>query len=237
MTAKERILRHLAGEPVDRIPMIGGWSLGVHNLAALGGVSVDEYLRDPTHYVVQANRRQGLDGMMSSFVTPTEVDAIRAGSLQEESFAEVAPEALLAAADAIPETAAALLQQRFDRVAVEAEYRALIENSLSTFDDLAMLLTYWGAPSNFSLYFTYGYVAFLTAVALYPDAVGRIYWADGILSRARNEIMVALMREYDLIPLVFTGDDICNNAGPMVQPAFLREYYWPHTQYALEPFL
>lgn len=236
MTHKDRMLCQLAGEPVDRIPMVGGWSLGVRNVAALGGMSVEDYLRDPFRGVMQANRRQGMDGMVPPIV-PTDLASIRDGQLQEATFAGVEPEALLARAEAIPATEAAVLRARFDAAAVEAGYRRHFEEMLSGMEELVFVPTLWGAPANFSLYFTFGYIAFLSAVALYPDAVGRIYWEDGVLSRASNHLLAGLLREYDVLPMMLTGDDICTNDGPMVQPEFLREYYWPHVKYSLEPLV
>lgn len=236
MTHKERMRRHLAGEPVDRLPMIGGWSLGVRNLAALGGMSVEEYLRDPLNNVIRANRRQGVDGMVPPIV-PVEMDSIRDGSLQEAGFTEVEPEALLARAEAIPATEEEVLRERFDAAAVEAQYRQYLEPLLAGMDDIALLPALWGVPATFALYFQYGYIPFLSAVALYPEAVGRIYWEDGVLSRAGNHLLAGLYREYDIVPMLLTGDDICTNAGPMTQPEFLHEQYWPHVKYALEPLL
>ena len=157
--------------------------------------------------------------------------------MQEESFATVEPEALLARAEAIPASEEAVLRTRFDGAAVEASYREYFARMLSGMEELVFVPTLWGAPANFSLYFTYGYVAFLSAIALYPDAVGRIYWEDGVLSRAANHLLAGLMREYDLLPLILAGDDICTNDGPMAQPDFLREHYWPHVKYSLEPLL
>jgi hypothetical protein len=236
MTHKERILRHLHGEDVDRLPIIGGWSLGVRNVAALAGLSLDDYMRDPFAGVVLANRRHGVDGLVPPIV-PRDIDSIRDGKLQEEAFVEVEAEALVARADAIPDSAGAIIARSFDAAATEAEFREHFERMLSGLGDLALFPTLWGVPANFSLYFTYGYVAFLSAIALYPEAVERIYWEDGILSRERNHLIVKLMREYELLPLVLTGDDICNNDGPMCDPAFLREHFWPHVQNSLTPFV
>ncbi len=236
MTHKDRIRHQIAGEPLDRIPIIGGWSLGVRNVAALGGMSVEEYLRDPFNNVIRANRRQGVDGMVPPIV-PVDLDSIRDGKLQEETFAGVEPEALLERAEAIPATEEAVLRERFDAAAVEAGYRNFFERMLAGMGDIALLPALWGTPANFSLYFQYGYVAFLSAVALYPEAVGRIYWEDGVLSRAGNHILARLWREYDIVPMMLTGDDICTNAGPMAQPEFLREHLWPHVKYSLEPLV
>lgn len=235
MTHKDRILAQIAGRDIDRVPIIGGWSLGVRNVAALGGMSVEDYLADPFANVVAANRRHSVDGMVPPIV-PQDLDSIRAGQLQEEGFAAVEPEALLERADAIPDSEDAVLRTRFDAAAVEAEFREHFTRMTAGMGDIALVPTVWSAPANFSLYFTYGYVAFLSAVALYPEAVARIYWEDGILSRAKAHLLCKLWREYDLIPMMLTGDDICTNDGPMVQPEFLREAFWPHVKYAMEPY-
>ncbi len=57
MTRREQRLAQIRGEEVDRVPIVGGWSLGVKNLAELAGLSVEEYLRDPMAGVVRANLR------------------------------------------------------------------------------------------------------------------------------------------------------------------------------------
>ena len=101
MTHKERILRHLHGETVDRIPSVGGWIMGARNLAAIGGLSVDAYLADPEACVLRAYRRLGVDGMIP-YIVPRDVDEMRTGSLQEADHAGTPPEALLARAEAIP---------------------------------------------------------------------------------------------------------------------------------------
>ncbi|OPZ85867.1 MAG: Uroporphyrinogen decarboxylase (URO-D) [bacterium ADurb.Bin429] len=170
-------------------------------------------------------------------IVPRELDSIRAGSLQEEGFTEVEPEAILERAEAIPDSEDDILRTRFDAGAVEMEFREHFSRMTGAMEDIALVPTIWAAPANFSLYFTYGYVAFLSAVALYPEAVARIYWEDGILSRERNHHIIRLWKEFNLIPLLFTGDDICTNDGPMVQPEFLREAYWPHVAHALAPYL
>lgn len=47
MQAKERLLRQLAGEEVDRIPLVGGWNLGLDIVCELAGMSRETYLADP----------------------------------------------------------------------------------------------------------------------------------------------------------------------------------------------
>ena len=100
-----------------------------------------------------------------------------------------------------------------------------------------MLATVWEAATNFSLYFEYGYEAFLAAVALYPEEIGRIYWEDSIRARERNRVVVRLMREYGMPPMLFCGQDICVNRGPMVDPVYLRTHFWPYVKISIAPLV
>jgi hypothetical protein len=200
----------------------------------LGGITAEEYLADPFRGFLLANRALGVDGLVVPLI-PTEPEAIRAAHLTEDDFSTVPPEALLERAEKLPDREAELLAD-FNAAAVEAEYRKTFDDTLGWCGEFTLLPTLWEVAVNFGLYFEYGYVAFLSAIALYPEAIARIFWADGIVKRRRNEIVVRLMQEYDFPPLLFTGYDICNNKGPMCSPAFLREHYWSHCLYALQPF-
>jgi hypothetical protein len=235
LTKKQRLINQISGEDIDRIPMVGGWNLGVRNIAELAGLSVDSYLKDPLGGVIKANHRLGVDAIVPPIV-PVDIDSIRAGSLLEEGFSEIEPEALKERADAINDNENEVLK-KFDAMQTEKNYRNAWEPLIQRLDGLEFLATAWEAPANFSLYFQYGYEAFLSAVALYPEEVGRIYWEDAIISRERNKVLIKLMKEWDLIPMLFCGHDICVNRGPMVDPGFLKQHYWQHAKLSLEPFL
>jgi hypothetical protein len=235
LSRKQRLLNQLRGEEVDRVPAIGGWNLGVRNLAELAGIGVEEYLADPMRGVVRANLALGVDAVVPPLV-PKELDSIRALSVQESSFEGVEPEALKARAEAIPDAAAKVLA-RFDAADEERKLRESFKANLAGLDGLELLTTAWHAPANFSLYFQYGYEAFLAAAALYPDEVEKIWWEDALLARERNRILARLMREYGVVPLLFCGHDLCLARGPMCSPAFLRKRYWPHAKASLEPLV
>lgn len=237
MTGRERIIRQIMGEKVDRIPLVGGWNLGLANVAELAQLSTSEYLTDPLGGVIKANLNLGVDALALP-VIPTDITAIRSGSLQEHNFSEVEPEALLKRAMAIPDNEAEVLAE-FDAVATEQEFRqnfqVLIERLQSA--NLEFLPTLWKVLANFSLYFDYGYEAFLAAVALYPEAVEKIYWESGILRNEQNKIVLKLMKEWSLLPIIFCGHDICDHRGPLISPNWLREHYWPHAKRSIEPLL
>jgi len=88
---------------------------------------------------------------------------------------------------------------------------------------------------HFPLYTQFGYEAFLSACALYPDAVQRLWEVKSLHSRLRAEIMVRLYEELSLVPVMFCGEDLCNGQGPMVSPVFLRERYFPTVRTIIEP--
>lgn len=235
LSRKQRLIRQLRGQEIDRVPMIGGWNLGVRNVADLAGLSVEDYLADPFSGVVRANRGLGVDAMVPPIV-PVDIDAIRNGLLEEKTFQGVEPEALLDYANTIPDSEAGVLK-KFNATEVELKYRNAWEPLIKRLDGIELLATCWETPAKFALYFQYGYEAFLAAVALYPEAVGRIFWENGILGRELSKVIVRLMKELDLIPAIFGGHDICVNRGPMVSPDYLREHYWPHAKISMEPFL
>lgn len=235
MTRRQRILNQINGDTPDRVPMLGGWNLGVRNMAEIAGISVEEYLRDPESGVIRANRKLDVDGMVPPII-PRDLESIRQGNLEERTFAEVEPEALQQRGAAIPEMEQKVVA-KFDAQAVEKEYRQRFESLLKLMGDIVLIPTLWEAVANFSLYFQYGYEAFLAATALYPEEVELIWWEDSILARERNKIIVRLYREYDLAPMLFTGCDICMNGGPMCSPEYLRQSYWPHVKRSLEPYV
>jgi hypothetical protein len=235
LTKKERLIRQARGLEVDRIPTLGGWMLGVRNLAHIAGISVEAYLADPLRGVIQANLRLDVDGMVQP-VVPTHLDQVRIGLVQQESFAGIEPEALLDYADRLPEDEKYILAG-FDAPTEEARYRAYFEAALSSWEGIVPVPNFWEIGGHFPLYTQFGYNAFLMACALYPDAVGKIYWAKSLLSRQRALILLRLYHEYDLVPLMFCGEDVCNNKGPMVSPAFLRQHYFPTVQSIIEPLV
>ncbi|HEY0868680.1 MAG TPA: uroporphyrinogen decarboxylase family protein [Fimbriimonas sp.] len=235
LSPKERIARAARNQEVDRLPTIGGWIGGVANLSALAGIPTEEYLADPYRGMVLAHKALDVDGMIQPAV-PTRLDQIRTGLVEESSFLDREPEELLALAETLPDTEEGALEG-FDRNAEEARYREYFERALGGWDGIVPVPNFWEIGGHFPLYTEFGYTAFLSACALYPDAVGRIWHHRSVASRERAKILLGLYRDYDLVPLMFCGEDLCNNHGPMVSPAFLREQYLPTVRRIIEPLV
>lgn len=238
MTGRERIGRQLAGKEVDRVPLLGGWVLGARNMAELAGITVEQYQADPLGGVLAANRALGCDGLVPPAIpSPVDLDENHQGEVREEEFAEIEPEVLLEYAEKIPDTEEGVLAERFNEKKAADEIAALYETHLRNTSGFTLIPNDWGISANFTLFAIYGYKAFLEATAFYPDAVERIFWESAVIARRRNVYHIETIRKHDLPRMMFSGHDICNQTGPMCSPKWLREAYWPHSKYALEPFV
>jgi hypothetical protein len=235
LSRKERLVRQAREQDVDRVPALAGWIGGARVLADLAGITPDAYLADPLAGVIRAALALDADGMVQPAV-PRSLDQIRTGAVVEANFAEIQPEALLERANALPDSEQEILAS-FSAEANEARYRAYFETAFATWDGLVPIPNFWEIGGHFPLYTEFGYTAFLSACALYPDAVGKIWWAKSLHSRERARILVKLYKEFDLVPLMFCGEDVCNNKGPMVSPKFLRRCYFPTVQMIIEPLV
>lgn len=234
LTSKERIHRQALGLEVDRIPAIGGWINGAWQLAALADISLDEYLRDPLRGVVRANMALGADAMVQPAV-PMTAEAMRSTSVLEENYVGVEPEALETYANSLPDDEAGVLAD-FDQEAERKQFCDYFDWAAS-WEGMVAIPNFWDLGGNFPLYHQFGYVAFLSACMLYPEAVGKIWWSRSLRSRERAKILRELYVEYDLPPLLFCGEDLCTNRGPMVSPEFLREHYFPTVKMSLAPLV
>lgn len=86
-------------------------------------------------------------------------------------------------------------------------------------------------------YTSVGYESWLMAHALYPEALDRFFAFAGEEGHLRNAAIARCIREHDLIPIVYSGEDICGNDGPLCSPQALHEVYFPHLKHAVAPLV
>ena len=235
MDSKRRLTRQALGQEVDHVPSIGGWIGGAKVLADLAGMSLEAYLADPYQSAIRGNKAMGVDGMVG-LIYHEHADQIRVGAVEEQRFVGIEPEAILAYAATLPETEKQVLAS-FDAAAVEAQLRQYFAEARRDWMGMEPIPNFWDLGGHFPLYHQFGYVAFLSACALYPEAVGKIWWVRSLHSHEKAKILARLYSELDLVPLLFCGEDLCNNQGPMVSPDFLRRYYLPTVKMILSPLV
>lgn len=117
LSSRQRIERHMHGQPVDRLPIFGGWLTSVEQYATFAGVSEDEYKADSTTVAMKAYARLHCDGLPSLFLpNPPDYtnnhEAIRAAARRTAAEKYPSPEAVLAYIAALPEPER--LAQTFD---------------------------------------------------------------------------------------------------------------------------
>ena len=236
MSSRDRVLRQIRGEAVDRPPLMGGWFHGVQNLARLCSLSVDEYLAAPAVNLVRANRALKVDCLVSAPIIPDHRDQVREGHWLDSDRPHYQPESLKEDAEGVQDNESDIVAS-LGLAEVERDYRESLTRWKSLAGDIVLIPTFWESVPNFMLYGHYGYESYLMAIALYPESVGRLYWKSAVEARERNHLIARLIGELDLPPVVFTGHDICNNVGPLCSMDFLREYYFPQERFALEPLV
>jgi uroporphyrinogen decarboxylase len=102
--------------------------------------------------------------------------------------------------------------------------------------DIVWLPTLWEVVHpKFEWYWEFGYENYLLFMQLYPEAAGRFFASLAAVARLKAAAVARLAHELDLVPLTLIGTDICGGTGPVVSPALLREHYFPHVRYSLEP--
>lgn len=234
---RARLLAMLRREAVDRVPLLGGWVLGDAQHQALTGCTPEEYWRDPLHYVIEAHRALGVDGMIAVHVPRAPGDY--RGDLTRERFEAYqtryhTAEDVLAFVQTLPDPQEAA--RTFDAQAWKEEQRAHILDLQARMGEMVYLPTLWEVVHpRFEWYWEFGYEPYLMFLQLYPEAADRLFASEVEVARRKAAAMAGLYRELDLVPMTLIGTDICGSGGPLIAPRLLRQFYWPHVRRSLEP--
>jgi hypothetical protein len=105
-----------------------------------------------------------------------------------------------------------------------------------TRDDI-LWISGFGQADFMGGYSRWGYNNYLECLMLYPDSMRRYYEYTGEQAYLQNTVIVAAIKENDLAPFVYSGQDICFNEGPICSPDLLREIYFPYLKQAVEPLI
>ena len=135
--------------------------------------------------------------------------------------------------DELPEPAR--FSDEFDMQTAAKEYaeRLLLLRRMSK--DRTLYISGFEGASFMGGYTKWSYESYLSALVLYPNYLRRYYEYCAESARPRNLAIVEAIERYDLAPVVYGGDDICFNDGPICSVDILDELYFPSLKYALEP--
>lgn len=241
MTKKERIIRTLNFEKIDRITILGGFLVSAKHYCEINGISRDLFFKDPVRYAISAYQKLGVDGLILLRI-PTQRNGIREyrdvtydGFYSYKQYFN-SPEDILAYVETLPSSKEEL--NRFDANSWKKSLiNSLVDMQIRT-GEMVWMPTQWDiVHPSFELYNTFGYENYMKFLALYPDAANKLFGSMVEVKRIMSSIIVEVYDKLGVVPLIHIGTDICGKNGPVVSPEFLRKYYFPHVRRSLEPIV
>lgn len=232
---KERIRAVFDGQMPDRTPALGGWLAWPPTVAAIAGVEEQAYWEDPLGVSVKAYRALECDGLVS--IRQPEKGEFRLITHQTVTAGQKtgSPEAVRDIVRRMPSPEQILRQ--FD---VDAEYEKYIEQLngwQQLVEPMLWLHTDFDCGANFQWYIEWGFEPYLAFCALYPDEVEKLFACSGAMAYCRSRIVARAIEEGKRERVVFIGQDICGNMGPLISPQLLERYYFPNLRYGFQPLL
>ena len=227
MAGAEIALRTLAGEDPGVPCILGDWVFNPQFFRTVTGRSISE---DPLRVAIEAFRKVGAN-LTPQFAIANTDDYHYFRTAPPDPT--ISPEDVRNEIEGLPDADA--LERDFDVEASADRYaRAILAFREVAGDDI-LRISGFGHPNFMGSYGKWGYEAFLSAIALYPEHVERWFLHTGECARLQNLAVVQAIRRYSLAPFVYNGDDICYNAGPMCSVEALRRFYFPALNHAVQP--
>jgi flagellar motor protein MotB len=239
LTGKERTLRALDFEPVDRAPIAGGLLQNAEYLARKAGRR--DFWAAPRETAFQAFRAMGCDAVLGPVMPKRPEDTTRDAQGQPTDFTVshakpelTTPEQVAEHAQLQPSRQEVRKQFNFQQ-AYDAYLTQMQEGARDAGDMLYLPHCLGYAPNFPTSDGHFSYEAFLMACTLFTKEVKRLFDAWGEQSRLRCEAVAKATRDHDLLRLIWIGSDLCDANGPVLSPALFRELYFPQIARALEP--
>jgi len=233
MNGYERALRTLRFEETDCVATWGGWICSADFFEYVTG---KRFWDNPRAVAMEAYRRLEVDILLESIYLPDRPEEWRKHTTEVLEGAEKfkSPEDVVAYVESLPHPDS--LEKEFD---CERQQDAILSRHSRFQEELGSGI--FGLPScstaRFTWYSEFGYESYLTAVALYPETMRKLFEHSAVGARLANTARAELVKQKKLPPFFFVGQDICGRKGPMMSPATLDALYFPNVRYALEPLV
>jgi len=237
MNGRDRALAALRLQETDRVPLLGGF---IAHAAALRQLSGLDPFVEPRRAAVEAARALHVD-LIIQVVTPKTADvSTDMGGGRESLFSRQArpayesPEQVRDYAEGLPTPEE--VRKAFDFSgyvdAIWADWKQCQEDGG---EDILILPYAKARDCPFMYYSEFGYENYYEALVLYPESMDKLFRCAAESARCCNEAFVRAMQDDEPAPFVYIGQDICDNAGPMVSPRLLDDIYFPHMRHCLAP--
>jgi hypothetical protein len=235
MTRRERLETAFAlGDP-DRTPILGGWIAAPGIIMELTGTSEDEYWSDPVGVSIRAYDVLGMDGLIDVFVPKDRGYRCVDDTNFFSSAGRMSLEEALADVEDLPSPSEIEAEFDFDRKYLE--YSAWLDDHQQLAGDMVWMPAHWDASAKIAWYGRYGYENFFYIVGGYLEHAQKLMEVGGARGRCNSKLLARAIQEGRYPHAVLLGEDICDQNGPMVSPAFLEKHWAPQLEYAIEPLL
>jgi len=236
MSSRERLDAAFALRQPDRTPVLGGMIACPEHIMKIAGVDAGTYWSDPTGVSIEAYGRLGADGLLGLYVPPRTDDYrcvdhetyshARTGQSLEDALEEI---------DFMPGP-----EQAENELDFEDAYGRLRQSVLRMQEqcgDMLHIPPQWGLGAQVCWYTVFGYENYFCVVGLYPDRARKLMELGGVYGRFKARLVARAFQEGIFPPVVYFGEDICTQRGPMISPDFLEKYFLPELKRGLEPVL
>lgn len=221
-------------EPVDRPPALGGWIADPAKIVALTGCTEDEYWERPVEWSIKAYQALELDGILDVNVPSDRGGYTLVTERDMHARAQYDPDVVAAEIDALPSPDEVVA--RFDEEAEYQRRKAEMERMQGLCGDrMYWCPARWEVVPNFEWYRVYGYETYLLTLCMFPDHIRRLYAHAAAEAGCKAKVVARMVREGIHPRAMLCGQDICGKNGPLVDPDFLREEYFPLVKQAIGP--
>ncbi len=233
MSGRERIERAARREPVDHPPLLGGWITGLEHHLALSGLTEREFWADKVCGTRRTYRALGVDGLIANALPPREGHAEhRRRQHEERGKGFDSPEAVLAWVEALPRP-----DMEFDAQAYDQQVRSHMRECRRLLPEFVWMPASWHRDGRFMWQSQFGDVNYLTALGLWPERMVGLFEYAAERARLENEVLVRIYEEEGFCKVVLTGQDLCDQRGPVVRPDLFERVYFPLARRAFEPLI
>ncbi|MCJ7533777.1 MAG: hypothetical protein MUO64_22480 [Anaerolineales bacterium] len=240
MKGRERALRALNFLPVDQVALMGGEIESGETLSKLAGCDYWKAV-DQREVAIQAFRNLEID-LLIHLLLPYSYDMeVRSWDVEtmfryaKQRYPNV--EAVVKKINTFPTPEQ--VRKTYDQQAAYRIYlNDAIEHDRMTGDDMLWLAGGFKAGvCKFMWYLDFGYPNYFILMVDYKETAHQLYLYSAECGRLQNEAIAAAIRENDLPPFIYVGEDLCYNNGLFVSPKLLDQIYFPGLAYALEPLV
>jgi hypothetical protein len=243
MTGAEVAWRTLSREPVQEPCIIGAWMMKRDFFRRYAGIT--DIYANPVETAVEAFASAGCN-LNPQFIMPSPFQEHLAcdpfniptepwKGIETVRTKQLSPEDVRDDIDAF--LSAHTNDAAYDITQAGNEYAERLVKLRNLSRDRTLYIGHFAMPAFMSGYSKWTYESYLSALILYPDHFKAYFMALAQEARFFNQAIAEAVKNHDIAPFVYNGDDICFNDGPICSLGLLDDLYFPALKLAIEPLI